>query len=130
MQKVVFYLSFSCLLLSFSASQRGVMEELHADLIGTYKLFEIKSGKKVVEPSKVGLYSVVITKNDEFIFMKNGKKVKTYLFRKGEVPVDIGTEQYVLFHRKNMNHVMTYSHDTITNFLFPNEFDDNVFVKQ
>lgn len=130
MQKVVFHLSLTFLLFSFSSSQTGVMEELHSNLIGTYRLLEIKSGKKTVEASKKGTYTVQITAKDEFIFLKNGKKVKTFIFRKGEVPVDIGTEQYVLFFKKNMNHVMTYSNDTITNFLFPNEFDDNIFVKE
>jgi hypothetical protein len=74
-------------------------------------------------------YSLKITKKDEMIFYKNGKKVDKYHFSSVRLDV-LDDHRYVMFYKKDQYYPLFYKGDTVVMHLLPTEFDDNYFVKR
>ncbi len=113
----------------FTTSSNGVITDNYPFLPGKYELLVIYRNEKVIESSTKDIYTLEITKKDEFIVYKNGKKYKMYHFNNGRAPVSMGSEDYVMFNKKNQHFPLFYKGDTIIQFIYPNEFDDNYFIK-
>ena len=113
----------------FTTSSNGVITDSYPFLPGKYELLVIYSNGKVVESSVKTVYTLEITTEDEFIVYKNKKKYRTYHFNSGRAPIPLDSENYVMFDRKNQHYPLFYKGDTIIQFIYPNEFDDNYFRK-
>lgn len=119
-------------LLCFSfipSSEDGLINEKYAFLIGEYKLLVIYNNGKVVESNTDAIYKLVINGKDQLLVYKNNRKVKKYQFHEGRSPIPLDSEDYLLFKTGQENFPLFFKGDTIVQFIYPNEFDDNYFRK-
>jgi hypothetical protein len=120
------------LLLVLSSFQRDqVITGNLAFLVGEYDFlctFQENATRRVGAEELTDKYTVKITKKDEMIVYKNGKKLDKYTFNDARVPV-LEEENYVMFNKKDQFYPLFYKGDTIVFHITPFQYDDNYFVK-
>lgn len=129
MMKSFFLVLAAGILLSHTASTSGVIKSKYPFMVGEYELIVIYNEGEVEEPLVSGKITMKITKGDALTIYKDGKKIGKYAFNDRRAPIDMGSEDYVMFNKSNENYPMFFKGDSLIQFIYPNEFSDNYFRK-
>ncbi len=114
---------------AFTLSSDGVIQNLYPFLIGEYKLLKIVDGKKVQFPSELKKsYGVKISKNDKLHLFTNGKRTAKHTFVNTTMPF-LQDQNHLVISVSNEFQPIFYRTDTLILNNFPEEFQDNYFVK-
>lgn len=121
-------LLFTGILFSFQGDERVISGKLDF-LIGNYQFIcSFENDKKTDSSQVTENYTLRISKKDELLVYKNGKKQSKYTFSKVEVPL-LDEFEYVMFNKKNQFYPLFYKGDSVIINIFPFNFQDNYYRK-
>jgi hypothetical protein len=126
--RYIFLMSFAFLICSFKGD--GLIEKVYPELLGDFEFYKSVADRSV-SFAKDGKdrFSITITRKDQIIFSKNGKKEQKMKFSATKMPF-LDDPNHILFGMDNSYEPLFYRGDTIIVQSYPIEYQENYFVKR